>query len=86
MALNAYINDFKDKGPLKEKCSVCNKSLSDNYFTLPVSEDTNTHDKTRAYIKENRMCSTRCMNHIVLSINKEEYNGKTFDEYRHSDV
>ncbi len=85
MALNAYINDFKDKGPIKEKCFVCRKDLDENFFTLPSSED-NTHDQTRAYIKENRMCSKRCMNHIVLSINKEEYNGKTFDEYRDSDV
>lgn len=86
MALNAYINDFKDKGSFKEKCFVCKRLLNDNYFTLPAFEDHNTHDQTRAHIKENRMCSVRCMNHIVLCINQEEYNGKTFDKYSDSDL
>jgi len=86
MALNAYINDFKDKGPIKEKCFVCQKKLKDNYFTLPATEDYNTHDQTRAHIKQNRMCSVKCMNHIALSKNAKEYNGKTFDEYSDSDV
>lgn len=60
MPLNAYINDFSNKRSLNEKCSVCRKTLQENYFTLP------THDDTRAYIKENRMCSKRCMNSVTL--------------------
>jgi hypothetical protein len=86
MSLNAYINDFKDKGSFKEKCFVCKKFLNDNYFTLPATQDINTHDQTRAYIKENRMCSIRCMNHIVLETNKEEHSGKEFNEYRNRDL
>ncbi len=72
MDLNAYINDFKDGRTLKEKCFVCRKFLNDNYFTLPTNEQINTNEETRAYIKENRMCSKRCMNNITIKMNENE--------------
>lgn len=87
MALNAYINDFKDGRSLKEKCFICRKDLSDNFFTLNIPED-NAHDKTRAHIKENRMCSKLCMNKITLKMNEieRECNGKTYNEYSDSNM
>lgn len=79
MSLNAYINEFNNQRTLNEKCSVCKKIFKGDFFTIAPDEN------TRAYIKQNRMCSKKCMNTISLKINKEKY-GKTFDEYSDSDV
>lgn len=79
MALNAYVNDFTNKRTLNEKCAVCNRLLKDEYFTVPA------HDNTRAFIKENRMCSKQCMNHIAMGINavnRREYGNP---KNKHSD-
>lgn len=72
MDLNAYVNDFKYGRSLKEKCFVCKKKLNSEYFTLPNTDDTNTHDQTRAHIRENRMCSKICMNIVTVKMNAED--------------
>ena len=88
MSLNAYINDFPDTRNFKEKCFICKRSLNDNYFTLPTSEENSDHDDTRAYIKENRMCSKRCMNSITLRENDDDRRkyGKTTHEHSTSNM
>lgn len=87
MSLNAYINDFKDGRTLKEKCSVCNKTITGEYFSF-VAEDRGT----RAQVKENRLCSKRCLNNVTLEMNRKEqirqrsYYGPDTRKYSDSDV
>jgi hypothetical protein len=79
MALNAYINEFPSNRTLKEKCSICNNYFKDEFFSM-ISEG-----PIGARIKENRMCSKRCMNMMNIKYNKEMY-GKNNSKHSNSDM
>lgn len=79
--INAYALEFSSQRSLDENCSVCKSKLKYEYFTIPNDE---VGVLTHARMKENRMCSKKCINYVTHNLNIKEKHGMSRETYNNS--